>query len=163
MTRIQKIKLQFPQLAHRCKIWSYNVHPTIAYWITFQMLPIQFYLSLLYIRSTYGLSSWMTSKKQISSTSSTRNRWFLAPSGALVFIMVYNYKATFSNFSNLEQSCLYTFIYNFHFHSVFNIWNRTSQYFGMNDIDNARMHVHISSRFYKVLQISLRPKMCYIF
>ena len=72
-------------------------------------------------------------------------------------------QTSFPTISNLEQSCLYTFIYNFHFHSVFNIWNRTSQYFGMNDIDNARMHVHISSRFYKVLQISLRPKMCYIF
>ena len=34
-------------------------------------------------------------------------------------------QATFSIFSNLEQSCLYTFIIHFHFHLVFNIKNRT--------------------------------------
>ena len=43
----------------------------------------------------------------------------------------------FSKFSNLEQSCLYTFIIHFHFHSVFNVPNRTRQYFCMNYIDNA--------------------------
>ena len=65
----------------------------------------------------------------------------LAPSGDLVFILGYYIPAapTFSNFSNLEQSCLYTFIIHFHFHSVFNILNRTRQYFCMNYIDNACM------------------------
>ena len=38
--------------------------------------------------------------------------------------------ATFPNFSNLEQSYQHTFI--IHFHSLFNIKNRTSQYFCMN-------------------------------
>ena len=42
------------------------------------------------------------------------------------------------NFSNLEQSCLYTFIIHFHFHSVFNLQNR--QYFCMIYIDNSCMH-----------------------
>ena len=65
----------------------------------------------------------------------------------------------FSDFSNLEQSCLYTFI--IHFHSLFKVWNRTRQYFCMNYIEK-RMHVQISSIFYKVLQIYLRPKMYYI-
>ena len=48
----------------------------------------------------------------------------LAPPGALVFIMgyyIHTYKPTLSDFSNLEQSCLYTFIIHFHFHSVFYI------------------------------------------
>ena len=52
----------------------------------------------------------------------------LVPSGALVFIMGY-YKPSFPNFSNLEQSCLYTFIIHFFFDSVFNLQNRTRQYF----------------------------------
>ena len=64
---------------------------------------------------------------------------FLAPSGALVFILVYyiHPQSTFPKFSNLEQSCLYEFIIHFHFHSVFDIQNRTRQYFCMNYIDNA--------------------------
>jgi len=85
---------------------------------------------------------------------------FLAPSGALVFIMVYYIPAapTFSNFSNLKQSCLYTFIIHFHFHSVFNIQNRTRQYFCRNYIDDACMYKfrQDSTRFF-------RPNMCYLF
>ena len=74
---------------------------------------------------------------------------FLAPSGALVFI---------------RQSCLYTFIIHFHFHSVFNIQNRTRQYFCMNYIDNACIYKFLQdSTIYKVLKISLRPNRCYIF
>ena len=73
----------------------------------------------------------------------------LAPSGALVFIMVYYIpsKPTFPNFSNLEQSCPYTFLIHFHFHPVFNIQNRTRHYFCMNYIDNAYMY-----NFFKILQ-----------
>ena len=53
--------------------------------------------------------------------------FLLAPSGALVFIMCYykHTKPSFPNFSNFEQSCLYTFMIHFHFHSVFDIQNRT--------------------------------------
>ena len=60
----------------------------------------------------------------------------------LVFIMGLwrSNSSTFSDLSNLEQSCLYTFIIHFHFHSVFNIQKRTSQYFCMNYIDNACMY-----------------------
>ena len=60
-------------------------------------------------------------------------------------------QATFLNFSNLEQSCLYTFIIHIHFHSVFNIKNRTRQYFCMNCIDNACMFKFLqdSSRFFR--------------
>ena len=80
----------------------------------------------------------------------------LAPSGTLVFIMgyfIHTYKPSFPNFSNLEQSCLYTFIIHFHFHSVFNIQNRTRQYFCMNYIDNACMYKFLqdSTRFFRFL------------
>ena len=80
----------------------------------------------------------------------------LAPSGALVFIMVYYIPIaapTFPNFSNLEQSCLYTSITHFHFQSVFNIQNRTRKYFFMNNIDNACMSKFIqdSERFFRFL------------
>ena len=73
-----------------------------------------------------------------------------------VFIMGYYisiYKLSFPNFSNLEQSCLYTFINHFHFHSVFNIQNRTRQYFCMNYIDNACMYKFLqdSTRFFRFL------------
>ena len=54
-------------------------------------------------------------------------------------IEIQQQQATFSNFSNLEQSCLYTLIIHFHFHSVFNIKNRTRQYFCMNYIENSCM------------------------
>ena len=59
----------------------------------------------------------------------------------------------FSKFSNLEQSCLYTFIIHFHFHSVFNVPNRTRQYFCMNYIDNAFMYKFLqdSTRFFRFL------------
>ena len=52
----------------------------------------------------------------------------------------------------------------FHFDSVFKIQNRTRQCFCIDYIDHAcRMQAPISSKFYKVLQISLRSSMCYIF
>ena len=52
----------------------------------------------------------------------------------------------------------------FHFDSVFKIQNRTRQCFCIDYIDHAcRMQAPISSKFYKVLQISVRPNMCYIF
>ena len=57
----------------------------------------------------------------------------------------------FSKFSNLEQSCLYTFIIHFHFHSVFNVPNRTRQYFCMNYIDNAFKFLQDSTRFFRFL------------
>ena len=57
---------------------------------------------------------------------------------------------TFSDFSK-EQSCLYTFIIQFHFHSVFNVQNRTRLYFCMNYIDNACMYKFLqdSTRFFR--------------
>ena len=87
--------------------------------------------------------------------------FLLAPSGALVFILVYyihtyplpSKAATLSDLSNLEESCLYTFIIHFHFHSVFYIRNRTRQYFCMNYIDNACMYKFLqdSTRFFTFL------------
>ena len=98
----------------------------------------------------------------------------LAPSGALMFIMVYYMYKT--SFSNLEQSRphsvpirfvpqeshsqagltrailpIYTFI--IHFHSVFNIKNKTRQYFCMNYIGNACMYKFLQdcTRFFRFL------------
>ena len=63
--------------------------------------------------------------------------------------------ATFPNFSDLEQSFLYTFINHFHFDSVFNVENRIRQYFCMAYIDNACMHkfLHNSARFCKTQHV----------
>ena len=60
--------------------------------------------------------------------------------------------------SNLEQSCLDTFITHFHFHSVFNIQNRTWQYLCMNYIDNACMYKFLqdSARFFRFLVLYLQ-------
>ena len=75
----------------------------------------------------------------------------LAPSGALVFILVYYIQASFSDFSILEQSCLYAFIIHFHFYSVFNMQNRTRQYLCMNYFDNTCMYkcLQDSTRFFR--------------
>ena len=69
-----------------------------------------------------------------------------------MFIMGYYIQPSFPFFS-LEQSCLNTFIIYFHFHSVFNIQNRTRQYFCMNYIDNACMYKFLqdSTRFFRFL------------
>ena len=63
----------------------------------------------------------------------------LAPTGLLHTYI----QAHFFRFSNLEQSCLYTFIVHFHFHSVFDIQNRTRQYFCMNLHTSCAQHAHI--------------------
>ena len=62
-------------------------------------------------------------------------------------------QATFPKFSDLEQCCLYTFINHFRFDSVFNLQNRTRQYFCMNYIDNACMHKFLQNctSFFKFL------------
>ena len=60
---------------------------------------------------------------------------------------------TLTNLSDLEQCCLYTFIYHFRYDSVFNLHNKTKQYFCMNYIDHACMHKFSNSW----------PNMCYIF
>ena len=49
-----------------------------------------------------------------------------------------------------------------HFDSVFNLQYRTRQYFCMHFIENACMHKFLQ-KVYKVLQITVRPNMCYIF
>ena len=69
----------------------------------------------------------------------------------LIEIQQQQQQGHFSKFSNLEQSCLYTFIIHFHFHSVFNVPNRTRQYFCMNYIDNAFKFLQDSTRFFRFL------------
>ena len=61
---------------------------------------------------------------------------------------------TQSSHNNLEQSCLFTFIIHFQFHSLFNIQNWTRQYFWLDYIDNACI--------YKFQDSSMISNMTYI-
>ena len=90
----------------------------------------------------------------------------LAPSGTLVFIMgyyIHTYIQTqFSKFFKFG-AILPIYIHNSLSLSFSVRYIEQNQAILLHELHWQRMHVQISSRFYKVLQISLRPNMCYIF
>ena len=94
-----------------------------------------------------GLSDWIYS---------------LASSGALVFIMSYYIHGQF--FKYFKFGAIQP-IYIFNSLSLsFSVqYKEQNQAILLHEIRWQRMHVQISSKFFKVLQISLKPNMCYIF
>ena len=50
----------------------------------------------------------------------------------------------------------------FHFDSVFNVHSAQNQAILLHELHRQRMHAQISSKSFKVLQISVRPNMCFI-